>query len=150
MWIDEDAEKCRREEEREQKEIAARAKKRLAESNKLLDAPPNLTDEERAVWIKIAGQIISATNYVKTAADIELIWQYVQTKIIRDRAWRKFNENPERYVKIVTGICSDGKTPKVLVKENEHYKTLSDCNKQLEKTLKELRLMPLARKGRYN
>jgi len=42
----------------------------------------------------------------------------------------------------VTGICADGKTPKVMVKENDHYKTWLDCNKQLEKILKNLRLTP--------
>ena len=30
-------------------------------------------------------------------------------------------QNPKRHVRIVTGICSDGKTPKIMVKENEHY-----------------------------
>ena len=64
---------------------------------------------------------------------------------MRDRAWREYNKNPDRYIRIVTGICSDDKTPKVMVKENEHYKTLVDCNKQLEKILKDLRLTPEAR-----
>ena len=68
---------------------------------------------------------------------------------MRDRAWREYNKNPDRYIRIVTGICSDGKTPKVMVKENEHYKTLIDCNKQLEKILKDLRLTPEERKKRY-
>lgn len=58
----------------------------------------------------------------------------------------EYNKNPERYTRIVTGLCQDGKTPKVMVKENEHYKTLNDCNKQLEKLLKDFRLTPLARK----
>ena len=65
---------------------------------------------------------------------------------MRDRAWREYNKNPDRYIRIVTGICSDGKTPKVMVKENEHYKTLIDSNKQLEKILKDLRLTPEARR----
>lgn len=66
--------------------------------------------------------------------------------MMRDRAWREYNKNSERYIRIVTGICSDGKTPKVIVKENEHYKTLIDCNKQFEKILKDLRLTPEARR----
>ncbi len=61
---------------------------------------------------------------------------------MRDRALREYNKNSDRYVRIVTGICSDGKTPKVMVKENEHYNTLIDCNKKLEKILKDLRLTP--------
>ncbi len=44
------------------------------------------------------------------------------------------------------GICSDGKTPKVLVKENEYYKTWLETGKQLEKILKDLRLTPEIRR----
>ena len=117
----------------------------VQKSNELLKAPPDLSDEERAVWEEIADLIIASTHYKKTAADAELLRQYCQTKIMRDRAWVEYNKNPERYMRIVTGICADGKTPKVLVKENEHYKTLTDCNKQLEKLLKNFRLTPDAR-----
>ncbi len=118
----------------------------LDESNKLLRPPENLTEEERAVWEDITSLIISSTRYKKTTADIELVWQYCQTKIMRDRAWREYNKNPERYIRIVTGICSDGMTPKVMVKENEHYKTWTECNKLLEKLLKDFRLTPEARR----
>jgi len=78
-------------------------------------------------------------------ADAELIRQYVQVKIMRDRAWIEWNKKPERYVRIVTGICADGKTPKVIIKENEHYAILNDCNKQMEKLLTDFKLTPQAR-----
>ena len=118
----------------------------LEESNKLLQAPTSLTEEERVVWEEIITLIISSTRYKKTTADIELVRQYCQTKIMRDRAWCEYNKNPERYIRIVTGICSDGMTPKVMVKENEHYKTWIECNKLLEKLLKDFRLTPEARR----
>jgi phage terminase small subunit len=118
----------------------------VIKSNSFLKSPGDLSDEERLVWDEIATLIISSTHYKKTAADVELLRQYCQTKIMRDRAWVAYNKNPERYIRIVTGVCGDGKTPKVLVKENEHYKTLIDCNKQLEKLLKDFRLTPDARK----
>ncbi len=118
----------------------------VEKSNLLLKPPPDLSDAERIVWKEITELIISSTHYKKTTADIELIRQYCQTKIMRDRAWNEFNKNPERYIRIVTGICSDGMTPKVLVKENEHYKTWIECNKLLEKLLKDFRLTPDARR----
>ncbi len=118
----------------------------VEKSNLLLNPPPDLSDAERIVWREITELIISSTHYKKTTADIELIRQYCQTKIMRDRAWNEYNKNPERYIRIVTGICSDGMTPKVLVKENEHYKTWIECNKLLEKLLKDFRLTPDARR----
>ena len=61
----------------------------LEESNKLLKAPTNLTEEERVVWEEITTLIISSTRYKKTTADIELVRQYCQAKIMRDRAWQE-------------------------------------------------------------
>ncbi|MCL2630431.1 MAG: P27 family phage terminase small subunit [Firmicutes bacterium] len=132
--------------ERELKEQREQYQKELSESNKCLKAPIGLSKEEKLAWEEIAKLLISSTSYIKTTADAELMRQYVQTKILRDRAWAEYIKNPERYTRIVTGVCKDGETPKVLVKENEHYKTLTDCNKQLEKLLKELRLTPEARR----
>ena len=117
-------------------------------NNEILKIPSYLTDEEKKAYEKIAGSLKDSIKYRLSHSDTELIWQYCQIKIMRDRAWREYNKNPERYIRIVTGICSDGKTPKVMVKENEHYKTLIDCNKQLEKILKDLRLTPEARRKR--
>ena len=126
------------------------AKKRQLETqeinSKILAIPENITKEEKIAYAEIAQTLKESINYRLSATDTELIWQYCQIKVMRDRAWREYNRNPERYIRIVTGICSDGKTPKVLVKENEHYKTLIDCNKQLEKILKDLRLTPEARR----
>lgn len=68
---------------------------------------------------------------------------------MRNRAWEEYNKKPERYMRIVVGICGDGKTPKVLVEENEHYKTLLDCNKHLERLLNDLRLSPQSRAKKY-
>ena len=117
-------------------------------NNEILKIPDYLTNEEKEAYEEIVSSLKESIKYRLSHSDTELIWQYCQIKIMRDRAWREYNKNPERYIRIVTGICSDGKTPKVMVKENEHYKTLIDCNKQLEKILKDLRLTPEARRKR--
>lgn len=117
-------------------------------NNEILQIPDYLTNEEKKAYEEIVSSLKESIKYRLSHSDTELIWQYCQIKIMRDRAWREYNKNPERYIRIVTGICSDGKTPKVMVKENEHYKTLIDCNKQLEKILKDLRLTPEARRKR--
>ena len=115
-------------------------------NNEILKVPEFLSDEEKIVYSNIIKSLKESIKYKLSQTDVELIWQYCQIKIMRDRAWREYNKNPDRYIRIVTGICSDGKTPKVMVKENEHYKTLIDCNKQLEKILKDLRLTPEMRR----
>ena len=118
-------------------------------NDRILTIPSYLTKEEKVAYSGIVETLKESIHYRLSSTDAELIWQYCQIKIMRDRAWREYNKNPDRYIRMVTGICSDGKTPKVMVKENEHYKTLIDCNKQLEKILKDLRLTPEARKKRY-
>lgn len=115
-------------------------------NNEILKVPEFLSDEEKIVYSEIIKSLKESIKYKLSQTDVELIWQYCQIKIMRDRAWREYNKNPDRYIRIVTGICSDEKTPKVMVKENEHYKTLIDCNKQLEKILKDLRLTPEMRR----
>lgn len=117
-------------------------------NNEVLQIPQYLTDEENVAYAEIVEILKQSIKYRLSSSDVELIWQYCQIKIMRDRAWREYNKNPDRYIRIVTGICSDGKTPKVMVKENEHYRTLQDCNKHLEKILKDLRLTPEARRKR--
>lgn len=114
-------------------------------NDEVLQIPSYLTEAEKVAYSEIVKTLKDSIKYRLSATDVELIWQYCQIKIMRDRAWQEYNKNPDRYIRIVTGICSDGKTPKVIVKENEHYKTLIDCNKQLEKILKDLRLTPEAR-----
>lgn len=111
-------------------------------NNEVLQIPSYLTDEEKIAYAGIVQTLKESIRYRLSSTDAELIWQYCQIKLMRDRAWREYNKNPDRYTRIVTGICGDGKTPKVMVKENEHYKTLIDCNKHLEKILKDLRLTP--------
>lgn len=132
-----------------EKEMIENNKRAAAETerinNEILQIPDYLTDEEKVSYSEIVKTLKDSIKYRLSSTDAELIWQYCQIKIMRDRAWREYNKNPDRYIRIVTGICSDGKTPKVMVKENEHYKTLIDCNKQLEKILKDLRLTPEAR-----
>ena len=132
-----------------EKEMIENNKRAAAETerinNEISQIPSYLTDEEKVAYGEIVQTLKDSIKYRLSSTDAELIWQYCQIKIMRDRAWREYNKNPDRYIRIVTGICSDGKTPKVMVKENEHYKTLIDCNKQLEKILKDLRLTPEAR-----
>lgn len=132
-----------------QKEMLEHNRKIQAETektnNEILQIPSYLTEEEKFVYADIINTLKESIKYRLSQSDVELIWQFCQIKIMRDRAWREYNKNPDRYIRIVTGICGDGKTPKVMIKENEHYKTLVDCNKQLEKILKDLRLTPEAR-----
>ncbi len=115
-------------------------------NNEILKVPSHLNDDERKIYQEIITQLKESIRYRLSKTDSELIWQYCQLKIIRDRAWKEYNKKPDRYVRVVTGICSDGKTPKVLVKENEHYRTLIDTNKQLERILKDLKLTPELRR----
>ena len=115
-------------------------------NNEMLKPPVWLSECEQRIYTEISETIKRGIKYRLSTTDLELVWQYCQLKIVRDRAWREYSVNSERYVRIVTGICSDGKTPKVIVKENEHYKTWIDCKRQLEKILKDLRLTPDSRR----
>lgn len=128
------------------KEIIEQNKKLAFEiqqnNDEILTIPDGLTDEERIVYKEIVKSLKNSIRYKLSQTDCELIWQYCQIKIMRDKAWREYCQNSDRYIRIVTGICSDGKTPKVMVKENDNYKTLTECNKQLERILKDLRLTP--------
>lgn len=136
--------------EKREKEMIENDKKKVLEMKKtndeMLQIPKGLSFDEEISYREIVDILKESITYKLTQTDTELIWQYCQIKIMRDRAWQEYNKNPDRYIRIVTGICSDGKTPKVMVKENEYYKTLQDCNKHLEKILKDLRLTPEARR----
>jgi hypothetical protein len=129
--------------------MSARINYETSNPNKLIEPPENLSAEELFAWTDIYQMLVDGTSYRKRAADVELVRQYVQVKIMRDRAWVEWNKKPERYVRIVTGICSDGITPKVVIKENEHYSILKDCNKQLENLLIEFKLTPKTRLGGF-
>ncbi len=122
--------------------------KNLEESHRFLDVPKDLSAEEKEAWEYITKILKEGGSYIKKLADVELVTQYMQIKVTRDRAWKEWNQKPEKYIKIVTGICSDGKTPKVMVKENEHYKIFTECNKQLEKLLDDFKLTPKQRTKR--
>ena len=133
-----------------EKQMIEQNKKAMQETarinDEVLQIPEFLSDEEKTTYAEIVATLKQSIKYRLSSTDAELIWQYCQIKIMRDRAWKEYNKKPDRYIRIVTGICSDGKTPKVMVKENEHYKTLQDCNKHLEKILKDLRLTPEMRR----
>ena len=115
--------------------------------NRLIEPPEGLSEEEQSAWGHIYQMLVSSTRYRKTMADAELIRHYVQVKLMRDRAWAEWNRKPERYIRIVTGLCADGTTPKIAIKENEHYAILKDCNRQLQVLMAELKLTPKARLG---
>lgn len=135
-----------KESEKMLKEMRENAIKRQIEikqhNDEVLQIPNNLTNEEKQEYEQIVEDFKQEISYRLSKVDVELIWQYCQLKVMRNRAWREYSKNPDRYIRIVTGMSSDGKTPKVMVKENEHYKTLIDCNKHIEKILKDLRLTP--------
>ena len=109
-------------------------------------APPDLSEEEKQVWSEVTGILKEIKGSKVSDADHELIRQYCQLTVTRDRAWKEYCRKPERYTKIVTGICGDGKTPKIVLKDNEHYKTWLECNKHLEQLLKEMELNPKSRR----
>lgn len=128
---------------KEMRENALRRQLEIKQHNdEVLQSPTNLTNEEKQEYEQIVEDFKEEISYRLSKVDVELIWQYCQLKVMRNRAWREYSKNPDRYIRIVTGMSSDGKTPKVMVKENEHYKTLIDCNKHIEKILKDLRLTP--------
>jgi len=108
-------------------------------------APPGLSDDERQVWDEITTLLRESKSSKVSDADHELIRQYCQLTVARNRSWREYSLKPERYTKIVVGICADGKTPKIVLKDNEHYKTWVECNKHLEALIKELALDPKSR-----
>ena len=107
--------------------------------------PPDLGDAEKQIWSEITTLFRESKNSKVSDADHELIRQYCQLTVTRNRSWYEYNLKPERYTKIVTGICADGKTPKIVLKDNEHYKTWIECNKHLELLIKELGLDPKSR-----
>ena len=110
-------------------------------------SPPNdLGDDERVVWQEITDILRDSKITKMSDADHELVRQYCQFTVVRNRAWEAYLQKPERYAKIVIGICSDKKTPKIALKDNEHYKTWIECNKHLELLLKEMELDPRSRK----
>lgn len=97
-------------------------KERALNNEAILQLPKGLSKEEKAAYSEIVETLKQSIKYKLTNIDTELIWQYCQMKVIRDRAWKEYNKNPERYIRIVTGICSDGVTPKVMVKETSTIK----------------------------
>lgn len=117
----------------------------INEEKDLFVVPEEISEEEKKAWVEISKILNENTRYKKSEADRELLRQYCQTKVLRDRAWIEYNLKPERYIRFVVGLCQDGKTPKVVVKENEHYRTLTESNKQLERLMKELKLTPIIR-----
>lgn len=112
--------------------------------DKIFSLPEDFSNDEKKVWNEIC-EAVKDTFYTKRAGDRLLLYEYVKVRIMRDTAMKAWNEKPERYVRIVTGIASDGKTPKITIKENEHYVIMLDCNKQIQKILSELRLTPKSR-----
>ena len=109
--------------------------------------PPGLSEAEKAVWLEITGILRELKGSKMSDADHEMLRQYCQLTVTRNRAWEEYNKKPERYTKIVTGICADGKTPKIVLKDNEHYKTWLECNKHLDSLLKEMELNPKSRES---
>ncbi|MDR1101049.1 MAG: P27 family phage terminase small subunit [Clostridiales bacterium] len=109
----------------------------------LYAAPTDFSDNEKKIWTEILEGVKSIGYKMRYSIRLEM-YEYVKLRIMRDKAMKAWNENPERYVKIVTGIAPDMKTPKITIKENEHYAIMLDCNKQIQKILDELKLTPKA------
>jgi len=109
-------------------------------------APPkDLSDAELVVWLELADILRDLHGTKISDADHELMRQYCQLTVTRNRAWSEFNKKPEFYTRIVTGLEADKQTPKVVVKENEYYKTWLECSKRLDALMKEMELNPKSR-----
>ena len=111
----------------------------------IYNTPDGFTKDEEQIWLEICEAVKDAPYYTR-AGDRLLLYEYVKIRIMRERAMKAWNEKPERYIKIVTGISQDGLTPKITIKENEHYKIMLDCNRQIQSILGELRITPKSRK----
>jgi len=130
-------------EKRMQQEAEERARQyaiKREESLKLLVVPAELGTEEKAAW-EIGATMIRAKERIIKHVDLELLRQFARLRVMADRAYSEWNKNPERFSKIVTGVASDKMTPKVTIKENEHYVVFSECNKELENVMKHLGLL---------
>lgn len=61
---------------------------RQAFNRKMLEVPRGLTEEEKGAYKKIAMMLLESIHYKLNAVDMELIWQFCQMKVMRNRAWR--------------------------------------------------------------
>ncbi len=57
-------------------------------NNEILQIPNHLTDEEKLAYEEIVKTLKESINYRLSHSDAELIWQYCQKRIMRDRAWK--------------------------------------------------------------
>lgn len=79
----------KKEDELKTKEI----QENLDKSNKmLLELPDDLNEREKIIWLEFANLLISSSNNIKTAADKEMIRQYVYFKVLRDTAWIEWSK----------------------------------------------------------
>jgi len=60
-------------------------KLRIEENNKLLQISSDLPDDERAIFVKIIEGFKQSIKYRLTETDTELIMQFCQLKIMRDK-----------------------------------------------------------------
>jgi len=130
---------------KESKKIELQRQALRERSSRLLDTPQDLTAEEKSAWEYLANMLRDAER-ILLVADLELVYQFVQCKVMRDRAWVEWNKNPDKYTLFVTGLCADGETPKVVIKENEYYAILNESNKRIEKILDILKLSYTSRR----
>jgi len=107
--------------------------------------PADFDEKERTAW-EIAASMLRERHAVVTHADLELMRQYARIRVIGDIAYRAWLANPERLTRIITGVAADKVTPKVVLKENEHYTTFMECDKRLQEILEEMELTPKAKK----
>jgi len=133
MWVDETEKKWEREEAQRRREYEAKR----TESLKLLVVPDELGDDEKAAW-EVGAAMLRAKDRIIKLVDLELLRQFGRLRVMADRAYTEWNKNPERFSKIVTGIASDKMTPKVTIKENEHYIIFTESNKELENIMKHM------------
>jgi hypothetical protein len=129
----------------EQKRYYEERRQRVEESKKRLVVPSDFDEREKAAW-EVAAEMLRERNEVVTFADLELIRQYARIRVMGDMAYNNWLANPERITRVVTGIAADKVTPKVTLKENEHYMTYMECDKRMQEILIELKLTPKAKK----
>ena len=123
--------------EREDAQRRREYEAKRTESLKLLVVPEELGDDEKAAW-EVGAAMIRTKDRIIKLVDLELLRQFSRLRVMADRAYTEWNKNPERFSKIVTGIASDKMTPKVTIKENEHYIIFTESNKELENIMKHM------------
>lgn len=90
---------------------------RINQNNEILKVPEYLSDEEKIVYKSIVNQLQKSIKYCLTESDVELIWQYCQLKVMRDRAWKNGMKILKDTLELLQEFQMMGKLQKLLLKK---------------------------------